>query len=133
MVELVTIERPGAYKPVSPVPGGVAANGFAWLSGLMAVDLDTGEISDGNVTRQTHMTFDYIERTLENAGCQLDQVVRVWVYLTCQADFDGFNAVYRERFRGHQPARTCVVVAALRDPRLRIEIDVVAAQEASRS
>lgn len=124
---ITIVARPGKFVPTSPVPGGIDAGGFIWLSGLIAVDIETGEYSSGDIRTQTNMTFDYIEKTLANAGCSLANVVRVWVYLTCQADFDGMNEVYRERFAaGHYPARSTLIVAGLRVPSLRVEIDVVA-------
>lgn len=120
------VERPGNYRPKSPVPAGIEAEGTVWLSGLVAANLDTGQLSTGDIVEQTHLTFDYIEKTLANAGCALENVVRTWVYLTCQADFDGMDETYRSRFAGHYPARSTLIVAALRHPQLRIEIDVIA-------
>jgi enamine deaminase RidA (YjgF/YER057c/UK114 family) len=61
---------------------------------------------------------------LAAAGCGLDDVQKVNVYLSDLADFEGFNEVYRTAFAEPFPARTTVQVGL--PPGLLIEVEAVA-------
>jgi len=54
------------------------------------------------------------DKVLEAAGTSLANVVKVGVFLRDMKDFDTFNQVFREYFKGVQPARTTVEAAAPR-------------------
>ena len=47
------------------------------------------------------------------AGCTLNQVVAVDVFLTDMGQFAEFNAIYQEYFSEHRPARAVVEVGDL--------------------
>ena len=65
-----------------------------------------------------------MEACLAAAGCGLDDVQKVNVYLADLADFAAFNDVYRQTFSPPYPARTTVQVGL--PPGLLIEVEVVA-------
>jgi enamine deaminase RidA (YjgF/YER057c/UK114 family) len=73
---------------------------------------------------QTRRCFDIILAALAEAGATLTDVVRTRMYLTRADDADAVSAVHGELFSEILPAATMVVVAALLDPRWRIEIEV---------
>ena len=52
-------------------------------------------------------------------------MVKVGVFLRDMGDFDAFNRVFREYFKGVQPARTTVEASAPRKG-VNVEIDAVA-------
>ena len=58
------------------------------------------------------------------AGCTLDDVVKVNVFLVDLADFDAFNEVYRAAFAEPYPARTTVQAGL--PGGIRVEIEAVA-------
>ena len=63
---------------------------------------------------------------LTEAGADLWDVVRTRMYLTSADDSDAVAAVHGELFGEIRPAATMVVVAALLDPRWKIEIEAEA-------
>ena len=72
---------------------------------------------------QTKRCIERIRDALAEAGGSLRDVVRTTVYLTPEADFDGFGRAHGEAFGEIRPANTTVVIAALVDPRWHLEIE----------
>jgi 2-iminobutanoate/2-iminopropanoate deaminase len=112
--------------PVGPFSPGVRGGGLLFLSGQVAQDPATGNLIDGDITSQTHQILRNLAAVLEAAGKDLDDVIRVGVYLTDMADFGTMNEAYRQHFSAPYPARTAIGVAAL-PLGARIEMDVVVA------
>jgi enamine deaminase RidA (YjgF/YER057c/UK114 family) len=75
---------------------------------------------------QARRCFEIIETALEEAGAGWPDVVRTRMFLTDVADADAVAAVHGEMLRPVRPAATMVVVAALLDPRWKVEIEVEA-------
>jgi enamine deaminase RidA (YjgF/YER057c/UK114 family) len=63
---------------------------------------------------------------LAEVGAGPADVVRTRIYLTAAADAGEVGAVHAETFGAVRPAATMVVVAALLDPRWRVEIEAEA-------
>ena len=92
-----------------------------WVSG-------TGPIwPDGtcpeDVGQQARRCFDIIAAALSEAGTCLEDVVRTRMFLTSADDADAVSAVHGELFGHVRPAATMVVIAALLDPRWKVEIE----------
>ena len=81
-------------------------------------------MTKGSIEDQTRAVLDDIKATLEQAGCELGDVVKSMIWLTDRADFPGFNAVYGEYFPDAPPARSAVVSDLLVD--VKVEVEVVA-------
>jgi 2-iminobutanoate/2-iminopropanoate deaminase len=96
------------------------------VSGQGATDPATGAIAGLDVETQTEQVFRNMRSILQAAGSDLHHVLRCGVFLVDMRDFEKMNAVYARVFGDHRPARTTVQVAALPDPRLRVEIDAIA-------
>ncbi len=79
---------------------------------------------------ETRQTFANIEKVLKQAGCTLDDIVKVSVVLADPTDFDGYNAVYRTLFTHQPPARVTTAGTLTIDARL--EVDVIAGVGAGR-
>ena len=108
----------GAYS------AGVSLDGWLFISGQGPLDLATGEIVQGSIEEQTQLTLNHIGKVLNEAGCTFDDVVKCTCYLADIAEFDGFNEVYANFFRGIRPART--TVQAVLWGGIRVEIDAIA-------
>lgn len=85
---------------------------------------------DGTVAEspgeQARRVFEIIEAALVELGSGLPDIVRTRVYLVDAADFTEVGAVHGELLGAVRPANTTVVVAALLDPRWKVEIEVEA-------
>jgi len=93
-----------------------------WVSGTGPVWPD-GSCSD-DAAEQTRRCFDIIIAALAEAGATVEDVVRTRMFLTSTDDADAVSSVHGQLFSEIRPAATMVVVAALLDPRWKIEIEV---------
>lgn len=75
---------------------------------------------------QTRRCFEIIETALAGAGAALGDVVRTRMFLTSAGDAPAVGAVHGELLGQIRPAATMVVVAALLDPRWKVEIEAEA-------
>ena len=107
-----------------PFSLGVRGGGLLYLSGQVAQDPSTGQLIEGDVARQTDQILRNIATALAAAGKDLEDVVRVGVYLTDMTNFAAMNEVYARHFTKPYPARTAIGVAAL-PMGAAVEMDVV--------
>jgi len=106
--------------PYSPV---VVSGDHVFTAGQVAFDED-GDLVGSDIASQTRRALENLRSCLEAAGCTLDDVVKVNAYLVDLADFDAYNAGYREFFAEPYPARTTVQAGLPRG--LLVEIEAVA-------
>ena len=90
----------------SPIAQGVKCGDFVFVSGQGPLDPVTKQIVSDDIAEQTRVTLDNVRVVLEAAGSSMEHVVKVGVFLRDMQDFDTFNTVFREYFKGVQPART---------------------------
>jgi 2-iminobutanoate/2-iminopropanoate deaminase len=100
---------------------------LVYTAGQVANDASGAVVSD-DVEAQTRQALDNVRACLAAAGCGLEDVIKVNAFLTDLANFDVYNAVYREYFNEPFPARTTVGAALA--PGLHVEIEVVARRPA---
>jgi 2-iminobutanoate/2-iminopropanoate deaminase len=123
MKEIVTTDR--GPKPIGPYSQGVKANGFLYLSGQVALDPKTNEMTGADIRQQTERVLENIKGILEAAGCNLHHVIKTTVFLKDMNEFPQMNEVYARYFTAAPPARSTVQVARLPKDAL-VEIEVIA-------
>ena len=109
----------------SPIAQGVKCGQFLFVSGQGPLDPVTKDVVSQDLAEQTRVTLDNVQKVLEAAGTSLQHVVKVGVFLRDMKDFDAFNRVFRDYFKGVQPARTTVAAVAPRKG-VNVEIDAIA-------
>ncbi|HXH99897.1 MAG TPA: Rid family detoxifying hydrolase [Sphingobacteriaceae bacterium] len=107
----------GAYSD------GVYVNGLLFVSGQASVDFKTSKFVLGTIEEETHRTLKNIQAIIEAAGGSMDNVVKCTSHLADINDFDRYNAVYSEYFKGIKPART--TVQSVLAEGLKVEIDCI--------
>jgi enamine deaminase RidA (YjgF/YER057c/UK114 family) len=80
---------------------------------------------DDDALAQCHQCFRNIGAALAEAGCTLDDVVRVRYYLADVRLFEQLAPVFGTYFARARPAATAIV-CGLVDPRMMLEIEVTA-------
>jgi len=100
----------------------VAADGWLYVSGQ--VPMMNGDLVVGNIVAQSRQAIQNLLSILQEAGYGPEHVVRCGVWLDDPRDFQSFNAVFKEYFGEHPPARACVVSSMVVD--CKVEIDCVA-------
>ena len=99
----------GGQRHTSPIPEGVVAGGFIFLSAVRGVD-DSGSPPE-DTEKQVRLLFQNMERALKAAGAGLQDVVKIAVYMMdLQRDRPVFNKVWQEHFGDEPPARFAVQV-----------------------
>ncbi|HIN18525.1 MAG TPA: RidA family protein [Gammaproteobacteria bacterium] len=95
-----------------------------FISGQIPLEPGTMNIVDEDIRAQTHRVFNNLAAVAREGGGNLDDVVKLTVFLTDLNHFDLVNEVMAEHFNPPYPARAAVGVAAL--PKgVPIEIDAI--------
>ena len=110
----------GAGGQTLPFASSVEAGGFVFVSGQTA--MENGELMDGGIVTQTHKVIANIRAALNEAGCDLADVVKVNVWLDDPRDFWSFNGVFKEYFGAHPPARSTVASPLVIDAKIEMEV-----------
>ena len=90
-------------QPMSMV---VRGGDFLFVSGLTAVDLQSGERMRGTTASETQQILTNLKQFLDAAGSSLDKVVKVNVLLHSMLEAPNMNEVYARFFPDQPPART---------------------------
>ncbi len=116
-----TEQAPAAIGPYSQA---IAAGNMIFISGQLPVNPKSGEIP-GDISGQAEVSLSNIKAILEAAGCTMENVVEVGVFLKDMNDFAAMNEVYARYFEKPFPARAAVEVSRLPKDVL-IEIKAIA-------
>jgi enamine deaminase RidA (YjgF/YER057c/UK114 family) len=113
----VTIKR---YETSAVYSKMTEANGFIFTAGVIPTDLSR------DVEGQTAEVLTEIDRLLALAGSDKSKVVQATVWLNDIRNRDGMNKAWSAWLGGKDaPARACVEAKVI-DPRMLVEISVVA-------
>lgn len=105
----------------------VVANGMVYLRGQIGQDLDTREsVGIGDVEAQTEKAMSNIDMLMRDAGGDLENIVKVTVYLTDIRYRETVYKVMGRWLKGVFPVSTGLVVDALARPEWLVEIDATA-------
>jgi 2-iminobutanoate/2-iminopropanoate deaminase len=84
---------------------GVRAGDHVYVSGLVGIDVSTGDLAGSTIREQTRQALTNCQAVLDAAGATLEDVVEVGVLLSDPTDFAGMNDEYATWFPGEPPAR----------------------------
>ncbi|HVF39143.1 MAG TPA: RidA family protein [Gemmatimonadaceae bacterium] len=115
-----------APAAIGPYSQGIVANGFLFSAGQIPLDPATGQMVDGDISKQTERVMENLKAVLEAAGLDWSDVVKTTVYLHDMAHFPLVNDIYARWTGEARPARSTVQVTALPRGSL-IEVDLIAA------
>ena len=107
-----------------PASAVVRGGEFLFVSGLTAVDLQSGDRMSGTTASETRQILVNLKHLLEAAGSSLDKVVKVNVLLHSMLEAPNMNDVYVRFFPDPPPART--VCGARLPPDVKVMIECTA-------
>lgn len=118
------ISSGSSFEKVAGYSRAVVDDPYVHVAGTTGFDYAQMTIA-ADVVEQTRQCFRNIAAALREAGCTLDDVVRVNYYLVDAADFERVAPIFGEAFAQARPAATAIV-CGLVDARMKIEIEVTA-------
>jgi len=112
-------------KPIGPYSQAIRTNGFLYVSGQVALDPKSGDLTGADIRQQTERVLENVKGILEAAGLNMHHVVKTTVFLKDMNEFAAMNEVYAKYFTSAPPARSTVQVSRLPKDAL-VEIEVIA-------
>ena len=107
------INTTNAPAPIGPYNQAVIANGFLFLSGQVAINPETGGLTQSSITEETHQVMRNIKAVLLEASYGFEDVVKTTIFLSDMNLFAEVNEVYGSYFDTDFPARETVAVKGL--------------------
>ena len=120
-----TIQTTKAPAAIGPYSQAVEANGFVFASGQLGINPATGEFVEGDVQAQTRQALTNARAIMNEAGLDLNNVIKTTVFLSDMANFAAMNEIYAEFFSEPYPARSAVAVKTLPKNAL-VEVECIA-------
>lgn len=112
----------GPYSHANMVP---ASGNFLFVSGQVAKDARTGDLTLDNIQDETRKVMENVKAILTDAGMDFTNVVKTTIFMKDMNNFAAMNEVYGSFFTGNFPARETVQVSRL-PLDVNVEISVIA-------
>jgi 2-iminobutanoate/2-iminopropanoate deaminase len=119
------INTPQAPAPIGPYSQAVLSGNTLYMSGQIALDADSGELINENITEETHQVMKNIDAVLTKAGMDFSNVVKCSIFIKDMGQFATINEAYGQYFKENPPARETVEVARLPKD-VNVEISCIA-------
>ena len=117
------ISSGGPWEARAGYSRAVVVGDETFVSGTTDAGRDGISLHPGNPRGQAEAVFGIIERALGEAGFSLADVVRTRMFVIDPAHIPAVAGVHGEVFGEIRPASSAIVVAALIDPTLLVEIE----------
>ena len=128
------MEKELIFASSAPTPGGwysqaYKVNGTIYLAGVTANDPITHEmVAPGDIVGQTKQVLKNMQAILEDAGSDLEHVVKTLVFVKDINDFKKFDETYKSFFPNNPPARSTMQVGNFLGDMV-IEIEAIAIEK----
>lgn len=107
------INTPEAPAPIGPYNQAVIVGDSMYISGQIAMDLQSKQLMKLHIKEETKMVMDYIGAILKQGNCTFDNVVKVNIFLSDMNNFVHVNEVYASYFKKDFPARATIQATRL--------------------
>jgi reactive intermediate/imine deaminase len=106
------------YTPTAPAPIGVYSQAIqtgnmVYISGQIPLDPKTGEMVQGDFSAQVNQALMNLSEITKAAGGDVDNIVKLTVYLTDLSNFSLVNDAMKTYFHAPYPARAAIEIKAL--------------------
>jgi|GEM_PF-36182 len=120
--EIISTENaPGAIGPYSQ---GIKSGNFVFTSGQLPINPENNELIT-EIKAATTQSLENLKAILLAGGANLENIVKVTIFVKDLNDFTSVNEVYATYFKENPPARSCFQVAKLPMDAV-IEIEAIA-------
>ena len=108
-----SIHSDSAPAAIGTYSQAIQTGNLVFMSGQIPLDPASMEVVDGDFEARARQVFDNLRAVAEAAGGNLDQVVKLTIFLTDLGNFATVNSVMQDYFQQPYPARAAVGVASL--------------------
>ncbi|MDQ6977870.1 MAG: Rid family detoxifying hydrolase [Ghiorsea sp.] len=126
MNPLQAVHTNQAPKAVGAYSQAIQHQGMLYTSGQIGLDPQSGNMVADDVSSQAKQVVANLSAVIEAAGGQLNQIIKVTIFLENMDDFPAVNQIYAAWLGEHRPARSTVAVAAL-PLAAKVEMDCIVA------
>ncbi|MBI2051596.1 hypothetical protein HYT33_02420 [Candidatus Roizmanbacteria bacterium] len=121
------VETKNAPQAPAILSQAIVANGLVFVAGQIH-STPEGQLIEGSTKEKVEQIMKNLREILKAAGTDLDNVVKVVIYLTDMTELKGLNEAYPTYFSEPFPAREAVCVKEL-PLGATIEISVIATKD----
>jgi reactive intermediate/imine deaminase len=107
------ISTPNAPQAIGAYSQAVKVDNTVYLSGQIPLLPETMQLIEGDIGAQIHQVFKNLAAVCAAAGGELDDIVKLNVFLTDLVHFPLLNQIMAEYFTQPYPARAAIGVASL--------------------
>ena len=111
------------FEPVIGFSRAVRVGHHVAVAGTAPIGVDGKAAYPGDVYAQTKLCLEIVRRAIEDAGCNLDQVIRTRIMLTDIDRWRDAAKAHGELFGAIRPAATFVQVSRFIDPDWLVEVE----------
>ncbi len=108
-----TIHSDNAPAAIGTYSQAIKSGNLVFLSGQIPLDPASMEIVDGDFEARARRVFENLKAVAGAAGGELNQVVKLTIFLTDLSNFATVNRVMEDYFDQPYPARAAIGVASL--------------------
>lgn len=120
---IVTTKAPA---PIGPYNQAVLAGDTLYVSGTIALDLETNKLIKLGIKEETKQVMEYLAEILKAADMTFDNVVKTSIFLSDMNSFVQVNEVYSAFFTKDFPARATIEAKRLpKDANVEISLEAV--------
>ncbi|WP_406683548.1 Rid family detoxifying hydrolase [Seonamhaeicola sp. MEBiC1930] len=120
------ITTSSAPEPLGPYNQAILKNDTLYMSGQIAINIETGALVIDNIESETHQVMQNLKAVLAAANMTFENVVKSSIFISDMDDFGLINNVYGSYFNeATAPARETVQVARLPKD-VNVEISMIA-------
>ena len=112
------------FEPIVGLSRAVRIGNLVCVAGTAPIGPGGETVGRGNAAAQARRCFEIARAALEEAGADLDDVIRTRILLTRIDDWRAVAEVHGELFRDVRPANTVMAVSRFIDPDWLVEIEV---------
>ena len=118
------ISTKNAPQAIGPYSQAVKAGNLMFISGQIPLDPKTGDLVSQSIEDQAKQVLENVKSICEAAGCSLDDIVKISIFLTDLSNFAVVNDMMKEYFSEPYPARATVEVSGL-PLEVNVEIEAI--------
>lgn len=104
VIESARVPRIGPYSQA------IRVGGMVYTAGQPGIDPTTGKLAGDSFAAQARQAFSNLQAVLQDAGSDLDRVVKVTCFVADPSSFVELNALFAEFFPVAPPVRSTPVV-----------------------